>query len=91
MKKSLAGTAARTHRRPGMEANWKEWISASDAGPRPPENACRPAAATAFQPPHEAIARLAFTLWHERGCPFGSPEEDWLRAERQLVQQHALQ
>ena len=31
---------------------------------------------------HEFVAKLAYILWEERGHPFGSPEVDWLRAER---------
>lgn len=31
-----------------------------------------------------AIAVLAYQLWHERGCPIGSPEVDWLRAQELL-------
>jgi len=31
---------------------------------------------------HEEIARLAYSYWEARGCQGGSPEEDWLRAER---------
>jgi len=27
------------------------------------------------------VARLAYQLWEERGRPFGSPDEDWFRAE----------
>ena len=30
------------------------------------------------------IAALAYELWQERGCPIGSPEEDWFRAEQEL-------
>ena len=30
------------------------------------------------------IAELAYLLWQERGCPVGSPDEDWYEAERQL-------
>jgi hypothetical protein len=30
------------------------------------------------------LAALAYRLWEERGCPEGSPEEDWFQAERQL-------
>jgi hypothetical protein len=30
------------------------------------------------------IAVLAYRFWQERGSPFGSPEEDWLRAEREI-------
>ena len=33
---------------------------------------------------HEQIAKLAYLLWEERGCPYGSPEADWLEAEREL-------
>ena len=35
-------------------------------------------------PTHEEIGALAHALWEARGCPEGSPEEDWLRAEREL-------
>lgn len=34
--------------------------------------------------PQEEIAALAYELWLDRGCPLGSPEEDWLRAEQEL-------
>jgi hypothetical protein len=30
------------------------------------------------------IARLAYEYWQARGCPDGSPEDDWFRAEREL-------
>ena len=30
------------------------------------------------------IAHLAYKLWQERGCPSGSDQEDWFRAENQL-------
>jgi len=36
------------------------------------------------RPAYEDIASLAYTLWHERGCPEGSSEEDWFRAEQEL-------
>ncbi len=32
----------------------------------------------------EAIARLAYSYWEARGFIGGSPEEDWLRAEREI-------
>jgi hypothetical protein len=34
----------------------------------------------------EDLANLAYGLWQERGCPYGSPEVDWLEAERKLSQ-----
>jgi hypothetical protein len=33
---------------------------------------------------HEDVATLAFQFWEERGCPFGSSEIDWWRAEQEL-------
>ena len=32
----------------------------------------------------DEIAALAYQLWNERGCPIGSPDEDWFRAEAEL-------
>ena len=36
-------------------------------------------------PFREQVARLAYQLWEQRGCPEGSPEEDWFRAEQELA------
>ena len=33
---------------------------------------------------HNSIATLAYQLWTDRGCPAGSPEDDWFRAENKL-------
>jgi hypothetical protein len=33
---------------------------------------------------HAEIAERAHQLWVERGCPEGSPEEDWFRAAEEL-------
>jgi DUF2934 family protein len=35
-------------------------------------------------PDPEQIAQLAYSYWQARGCPWGSPEEDWIRAEAEL-------
>lgn len=35
--------------------------------------------------PHEEIARLAYSLWEQRGCEPGSPLEDWLQAEKEVL------
>jgi hypothetical protein len=32
----------------------------------------------------QQTALLAYQFWMERGCPVGSPTEDWFRAELQL-------
>jgi hypothetical protein len=31
------------------------------------------------------VAELAYRLWQERGCPVGSPDEDWYRAQEILL------
>ena len=35
-------------------------------------------------------ALLAYEFWRARGCPEGSPDEDWFLAEEQLRHQHGL-
>jgi len=35
-------------------------------------------------PTDDEIATRAYRCWHERGCPAGSPEVDWERAEQEL-------
>lgn len=51
----------------------------------------KPANVAAVQQPQSApattpkgVAELAYALWLDRGCPIGSPEVDWFRAEEQL-------
>ena len=33
----------------------------------------------------EDVERLAYELWQKRGCPMGSPEDDWQRATDMLA------
>jgi hypothetical protein len=35
----------------------------------------------------EQVALLAYQLWKRRGCPEGSPDEDWFLAENALKAQ----
>jgi hypothetical protein len=39
----------------------------------------------ASAPSREEVARLAYAYWEARGRRGGSPEEDWIRAERHLA------
>jgi hypothetical protein len=32
----------------------------------------------------DAISKRAYELWLERGCPEGSPEQDWYQAESEM-------
>ncbi len=52
-----------------------------------PQTAVQPTAANVSteHPSHETIARRAHELWILRGCPIGSPEVDWERAEQELL------
>jgi hypothetical protein len=40
---------------------------------------------TALEPDHDTVGKLAHELWQKRGCPVGSPQEDWFQAERALA------
>lgn len=61
----------------------------------PPERSTVPVAETRTDPntearsdlSHDEIAQRAYQCWHERGCPHGSPEIDWTRAEEELHNQ----
>lgn len=33
------------------------------------------------------LTDLAYQIWQERGCPQGSPEDDWFEAERRLARE----
>ena len=46
-----------------------------------------PSEPTLSEPTHEEIAVLAYSYWIGRGRQGGSPDDDWLRAERELRQQ----
>ena len=38
----------------------------------------------AVEPEHDQIQALAYDLWLQRGCPIGSPEDDWYQAKQEL-------
>jgi hypothetical protein len=44
---------------------------------------------TDSRPLTEQIAALAHALWTERGCPDGSSEEDWFKAELQIKERRS--
>ena len=47
------------------------------------ESKRKDSATAASEPDH--VAELAYTLWESRGCPIGSPEEDWFKAEQEIA------
>lgn len=86
MKKAVV---TRVHRGRAAEAGWQEWISETAVARAATEVTVPPkrlSSTNDCQDLHQAIARLAYENWQARGCPSGSPEEDWLRAEKQLVE-----
>ncbi len=34
---------------------------------------------------HKMVEAMAYQLWLQRGCPTGSDQEDWYRAEAELT------
>ncbi len=76
---SAAGTAPTRRRAPKR----------STAEPSPAENVSVPGNGAAPVLDPNEIARLAYSYWLERGCQGGSPEDDWLRAERELKTRRA--
>ena len=34
---------------------------------------------------HEMVQAMAYQLWLQRGCPTGTEQEDWFRAEKELT------
>ena len=38
---------------------------------------------------HDEIAIRAYCLWEERGSAVGSPEDDWFRAEQEILREIA--
>ena len=37
------------------------------------------------EPTREEVAALAYSYWESRGCQGGTPHEDWVRAELELL------
>jgi hypothetical protein len=42
---------------------------------------------TPLEATEESIAVIAYKLWQGRGCPCGTPEEDWFRAV-EMISRH---
>ncbi len=56
-------------------------ISKSDTPRHTPASPVSSGESAAARADNEEVARLAYCYWLERGCPEGSPEVDWYRAE----------
>lgn len=65
----------------GHEAS-RQTLEHSKEAPDPTQTATVGHGIAAFG--HEDIAALALQLWQARGCPIGSPQEDWFHAVEEL-------
>jgi hypothetical protein len=84
---SAGASAAPSRRKPTSRTRAKHVVPPETPSTQAnePEIAAPQAVATpVYQPSREDIAELAFRYWETRGGQGGSPEEDWLRAEREL-------
>jgi hypothetical protein len=43
-----------------------------------------------IHPLHQQIELRAYQLWQERGEPIGTPEQDWFKAELELIQPEGI-
>jgi hypothetical protein len=51
---------------------------------RKPVEPSRPSETVRAAARHQEVARRAYELWQQQGCPEGTAEADWLPAEREL-------
>jgi len=63
--------------------------SAADQEHYPEQHEVANAGNGASSPTHDQIAIRAFELWHAKGCPHGTAEQDWFDAEAQLQETDA--
>jgi len=61
-------------------------ISPKKRGTRRPADSPEQDASETVRVRENVIAVLAYHLWQEQGCPFGSDQDDWFQAEKELKQ-----
>lgn len=61
-----------------LDKSGPEPASAAIENPMPVADSCTEVSK------HEKIELLAYSYWRQRGCPGGSPDEDWFRAELEI-------
>jgi hypothetical protein len=85
-KKSSAAkpktAAAATHKRASAPKSTKTAESPAAYNPVVPTSV----PAMRRMPTHEEIAARAYSFWEARGFQGGSPQDDWFRAERELLE-----
>lgn len=84
-KQIVVSGAAPARYTPATTSRAKRSLPASAPAPAAPVTKSTPGVPVPAAPSREDIARLAYSYWEARGCQGGSPEEDWVRAERELA------
>jgi hypothetical protein len=93
-KKVAAKTVAAKAEKPKVAAKPKSATVAAKAAPKTTKPAAKPAAAEVRQPErpvakarptHEQIAYVAYGYFLQRHGQHGNHEQDWLRAEQELL------
>ena len=85
---AAAATPARAAkaRAPRVKAAQHKVVSADLAVSEPVAAMPVPTRSVSAENPHDAIARIAYSLWETRGSESGSALEDWLRAEQHYLE-----
>ena len=81
--------AAESHERQGHQTGAEHSRQALEHDPRAQEQTARADQGALGEHDvadfeYDDIALRAYRLWEARGCPVGSPDEDWFRAVREL-------
>src|ERR1039457_6289659 len=71
----VKSTSTRKHRNSAVTER-------SEIATAPSSSATEPLRTT---PTFDEVAQLAYSYWEARGYEGGSPQEDWLRAEQELI------
>ena len=91
-KTEKAAEVATTPDRKGIElvSKVEELKKAKAVAPKPIEAATKKESAVAISQPkvvsREKIEQVAYQIWVLRGCQHGYALEDWIRAERELLE-----
>jgi hypothetical protein len=82
---ATAPARRKTAARPRAERAREQAATPAPAAAQPEAVAPQADTASVYSPSSEQIAALAYSYWEARGYQGGSPEEDWLRAEQELL------
>ncbi len=89
-KDIVVSAAVPARRKPTTAKRVKHTAPVAAAEPVTEAPVMQPVQPVQATPSQEQIATLAYSYWVARGHQGGSPEEDWLRAEQELLAATAI-